>query len=85
MQDKGKLYAVLSVTGGPPVRPHDVGAVRRLCSGARPSVWPRIWSSSCGGLYLRMDGLPGAGTRARRSRWRLWRIFWKKKGGVAAW
>ena len=78
VQDKGKLYVILSVTVAPPVRP-------RMRSGTAASVWSTtlcmacIWSSSCGGFTCEWTACTGAETRARRSRWRLWRIFWKKR------
>ena len=54
-------------------------------SGTAASAWSTtlcmacIWSSSCGGFICGWTACTGAETRASRSRWRLWRIFWKKR------
>lgn len=78
VQDKGKLYVILSVTGGPSGEASDAERYGGFCLEHDP-LYGLYLEQQLRRLYLRMDGLHGAETRARRSRWRLWRIFWKKR------
>ena len=83
VQDKGKLYVILSVTGGPSGEASD--AERRLLFGARPPVWPV--SGAAAAAALSANGRPAPGRRRERggAAGGSGGYSGRKEGGVAAW
>ena len=79
MQDKGKLYVILSVTGGPSGEASDAERYGGFCLEHDPLYGLYLEQQLAGGFICGWTACTGAETRARRSRWRLWRIFWRKR------